>query len=348
MIPLSSSGNTIDQITFLKIQNYKLKRDFEKSGVSFMNEFTSSKEYQHLSRVMEEIKALQIQGATNIARIAVEAFADYVQILSLEGAALETHLLDIVHQLSTVRVTEPALRNGLRYTMGQIRKEGTNAAKTAAHNYISMIKESTAEIAKIGAARIQDGTQIMTHCRSSITTNILREAAKQGKKFEVVCTETRPRWQGRKTARELVEAGIQTYQVVDGAMRWAMREFDIALVLIGADSITVEGTAINKIGSRLLALGAAELHLPLYVCSSLLKFDSETKIGRLTEIEMRDPAEIWEVESRPEGLKILNPAFETVSREYISGYICEFGVIPPQAVFHVFSQNLLPILDGKA
>ncbi|MFX0114589.1 MAG: translation initiation factor eIF-2B [Candidatus Hodarchaeota archaeon] len=306
----------------------------------------TTEEHQRLKQVMEDIRSLKVQGATNVAKVAVEAFAEYAQALSLEGEPFETHLHIIVDQLSNLRATEPGLRNGLRYVMGQLREKGRRSLQNAAQNYISMLKKATIEIATIGAARIQDDTQIMTHCRSSITTNILKEAARQGKKFEVICTETRPRWQGRKTAKELVEAGIPTFQVVDGAMRWAMRKFDIDLILIGVDSITVEGTAINKIGSRPLALAAAELHLPLYVCSSLLKFDPETKIGRLSRIEMRDPSEIWE--NPPKGLKILNPAFETVSQEYISGYICEFGVVPPQAVFHVFSERLLPILEGKA
>ncbi|MFQ5980391.1 MAG: translation initiation factor eIF-2B [Candidatus Heimdallarchaeota archaeon] len=309
-----------------------------------MSKESSGEEYQHLRRVMEDIRALKIQGATNIAQTAVKAFAKYVQAISKEYESPESHLQDIVEELSTLRATEPALRNGLRYVMGQLRRKGRESLQAAAQKYISMIERSTNEIAKVGAARIQDNTQIMTHCRSSITTNILREAAQQGKRFEVISTETRPRWQGRKTARELIEAGIRTYHVVDGAMRWAMREFDIDLILIGADSITVEGTAINKIGSRLLALAAAELHLPLYVCSSLLKFDPDTKIGRLSEIEMRSPDEIWE--NPPGGLTILNPAFETVSQEYISAYICEFGVIPPQSVFQVFSTHLLPILEG--
>ncbi len=76
-------------------------------------------------------------------------------------------------------------------------------------------------------------------------------------------------------------------------MRWAVNHFEVDLILIGADSITSEGTVLNKIGSRLLALVAHEEHLPFYVASPLLKYNPETSFGLLEKIEMRNPNEIW-------------------------------------------------------
>ena len=100
-------------------------------------------------------------------------------------------------------------------------------------------------------------------------------------------------FQGRKTAKKALEKNIEVIHVVDSAMWWAMQKYDVDLIIIGADSVTVEGVALNKIGSRLLALSSRELHVPLYVCTSLLKYNPETRLGRISEIEMRSSAEIW-------------------------------------------------------
>ena len=77
-------------------------------------------------------------------------------------------------------------------------------AKNASTDYMDLLKESKEKIIKIGANRVQktkDGMTIMLHCHSSITTGILIQAKKQGKNFDVICTETRPRNQGRLTAK---------------------------------------------------------------------------------------------------------------------------------------------------
>jgi len=170
-----------------------------------------------------------------------------------------------------------------------------------------------------------------------VVTGILKEAKRQGKHYlKVINTETQPKLQGRKTANELIEAGIEVIHVVDSAMRWAVNHFEVDLILIGADSITSEGTVLNKIGSRLLALVAHEEHVPFYVASSLLKYNPVSQFGILEKIEMRDEKEIWD--KAPKGIKILNPAFETVSRRYIDGLITEAGIFASSHVHYYFSK----------
>ena len=111
--------------------------------------------------------------------------------------------------------------------------------------------------------------------------------------------------------------------------------------MVGADSITSEGTVLNKIGSRLLALVSRENHVPFYVATPLLKYNPETSFGILEIIEMRDTNEIWE--EPPKNLEIVNPAFETVSRRYIDGLITEAGIFP-SAHAYLWFQKLYPDL----
>ncbi|MFX0123671.1 MAG: translation initiation factor eIF-2B [Candidatus Hodarchaeota archaeon] len=301
------------------------------------NNFTETPEYRELKTTMRKIKNLSIQGATSVAIFGVRAFANHAKTVPLKGQELNDHLEAVVDHLSSVRVTEPALRNGLRYVMTGIQLNGKESAVELGNKYIDLINEAKLKIFKTGSERIQDGSRVFTHCHSSITVGIFLEAAKQGKDFEVISTETRPLYQGRKTARRLINNNIRVTHIVDSAMRWAMNNFNPHMIFMGADAITVEGVALNKIGSRLCALAAEEEHIPLYICTSLLKYDQATSIGRLSEIEMRAPFEIWD-EDVPPGIRILNPAFETIDRNNISAYITEAGLIPPQTVHMTFQQ----------
>ncbi|GAG81088.1 unnamed protein product, partial [marine sediment metagenome] len=117
--------------------------------------------------------------------------------------------------------------------------------------YNELLQNSKKRIAEIGARRFPSSGQkfnVMTHCHSSLVTGILLEAKRQGKDFKVINTETQPRLQGRKTAKKLLNANIEVIHVVDSAMRWAVRHYQVNMIIIGADSITSEGTIINKIG----------------------------------------------------------------------------------------------------
>ncbi|MHA1820686.1 MAG: translation initiation factor eIF-2B [Promethearchaeota archaeon] len=306
-----------------------------------------------------KITSLEIQGATNIARYGIKILKEFAERhKDLPPKELWKQILEAEEIIFKSRRTEPAMRNGLKYIINRLSNDYYKfgeqvdfAAQLAeyADTYLDLLDKSKKLIIKIGAKRIpykddpKDFT-IFTHCHSSVTTGILKEAWKQGKRFNVICTETRPKYQGRITAKELLDAGIPTRMVVDSAMRWAVRNFDIGMIITGADAITSEGTVLNKIGSRLLALVAREMHIPYYVATPLLKFNPDTAFGNLEKIDMRPYDEVWP--DKPEQLEILNPAFETVSRRYIDGLITEAGIFPATVVSRVFYAQY-PFLKPK-
>jgi ribose 1,5-bisphosphate isomerase len=298
-----------------------------------------------LKQLAHDIKSLTIQGATNVAIEGVQGFSSYINRLpaTLDREEFLQKIADARSIIINTRPTEPAMRNGLKrviFEMNQIAERGVEELKEtaiqSATQYVDLLKTTKELIIKNGAELIQEGYTVMTHCHSSITSAIFVRAHELGKNIKAICTETRPRYQGRKTAKELVSAGIPTTQVVDSAMRWIARKESIDMIIIGLDAVTSQGTILNKIGSRLLALAAKESDIPLYVAGSLLKFDSDTVFGNRTVIEMRDDEEItldWA--DAPEDLKVLNPAFESVSRDLIDALITEEGVFPPSIVYEI-------------
>jgi len=282
---------------------------------------------------------LEIQGARNIAIAAIEALQKLAQqsrAKTKKGLLKELSLAQ--EQLFASRATEPLMRNAVRMITSKVEKSTeTNVGRlvgtilAASREFLSDLESSKERIALIGAKRIRDKSVILTHCHSSTVTHLLRRAKREGKEFEVICTETRPLFQGRITAEEMLELGVKTTFIVDSAARFFMNHVD--LVIVGADAITSEGNVVNKIGTSGIALVAEEARTPFYVVSELLKFDPATMYGDYEKIEERGADEVWK--NAPTKLNIRNPAFDVTRRDFIHGIICEEGIISPHLIIEV-------------
>ena len=289
-----------------------------------------------------QIKKLQVQGARNVALAAIKSLqALAAQTKAQSKATFLKELKEAQELLFASRETEPLMRNAVRWVVNQTiecnSEKVSDLAEIVDSNvrlFIQTLEASREQTAEIGAKRIRDGMLIFTHCHSSTVTRLIAKAKADGKEFSVICTETRPALQGRITAREMVELGIQTLFIVDSAARSYMGDVD--LVLVGADAITSEGNVVNKIGTSSIAVLADEARKPFYVVSELLKFDPETLQGEYEGIEQRNPAEIWK--DPPEKLSVRNPAFDITPCRYIHGIICEEGVIAPQSIVNSVKQ----------
>ena len=269
------------------------------------------------TQIIKDIKNLKIQGAENIAKVSL-------QLLKSESKRHDINKLKSISlKLINTRPTEPCLRNSIKYVFYESSEASDVLRKcNLALNHFAFADD---KISEIGAKKISNNMVIFTHCHSSTVIEILKRAKSQGKRFKVFCTETRPRLQGRKTAKELIDAGIDVTLFVDSGMRIALKGSD--LCLIGSDAITTEGKVINKIGSEVVAMICDSFDIPLYSCTNSWKFDPKTIFGYEEEIERRSDKEIWQ--KPPKGLKISNYAFEKVKPDYVSGIISEIGIYKP-------------------
>jgi ribose 1,5-bisphosphate isomerase len=292
--------------------------------------------------VAERIRKLEVQGARNVAIAAItamETLANQTRAVSKKEFLKE--LAKAKETLFVSRETEPLMRNAVRLIIDQVEKSKEKNVKKlsetvskAAQQFLKDLEKSKDRIAEMGARRIRDNSTIMTHCHSSTVTCLLKKARDDGKVFEVICTETRPVFQGRVTAKEMLDLGVKTTFIVDSATRFFMNRVD--MVVVGADAITSEGNVINKIGTSLVALAAQEARIPFYVVSELLKFDPATMYGDYEKIEERNPNEIWK--DAPKTLTIRNPAFDVTRRDFIHGIICEEGLISPHTITEVMQR----------
>jgi eIF-2B alpha/beta/delta-like uncharacterized protein len=254
------------------------------------------------NKIVRDIKNIKIQGAKNIAK---KAFYAYSLIPTKSSKK----------KLLASRPTEPMMENVLNLAEKDLDR---NKEKILNH-----FKESQEEINKFALKLIKKGDVIFTHCHSTNVSGALIYAKKKGKKFEVYNTETRPLFQGRKTAKELQKAGIKVTMFVDSALGVALSKEQgtkkVDKIFLGADALLKKGI-INKIGSEVICQIAKNEKIPIYIIADSWKF-TKSKVP----IEQRKLNEVWN--KAPKNIKIKNPAFEFVPRKYLAGIITEFGLM---------------------
>lgn len=291
-------------------------------------------------QVVKDIKSLKIQGAQNVAIEAVRAIKELViQDDSKTPKLFLKKIQDAKEKLVLARVTEPCLRNGLNYCTHNIEnlKSSIEIAKNVAERadfVLEHFANAKKKMIEYGVNKIFNGAVIYTHCHSSSVVDILVEAKRQGKKFTVHNTETRPLFQGRKTATELAAAGIRVEHFVDSSARIALKNVDIAF--LGCDAITTD-RIINKIGSELFMEVAEKYDILTYVCTDSWKFDALSIHGVSELIEERSSDEVWI--DAPKGVIVRNFAFEKIHPKHITGIITELGVYPHDVFIEEVKRN---------
>ncbi|RDD53580.1 MAG: S-methyl-5-thioribose-1-phosphate isomerase [Candidatus Korarchaeota archaeon NZ13-K] len=193
-------------------------------------------------------------------------------------------------------------------------------------------------IGEHGRGLIRDGCRIMTICNAGSLATVwlgtatapLYLARSEGVRFEVYVLETRPLLQGaRITAFELRRAGIPVKLIVDGAAGYVISELGVDLIITGADRVLSDGTVFNKIGTYTLSVLAKEHGVPFYVAAPTSTIDARSSREDV-RIEMRDPEEVLVVNGRriaPEGVEVLNPAFDVTPPGNLTGIITERGIV---------------------
>lgn len=208
----------------------------------------------------------------------------------------------------------------------------------------TLLKEDIAAnqaMGALGASLVPKGARILTHCNAGALATggygtalgVVRSAFAQDPTVTVYADETRPRLQGaRLTTWELIEDGIPVTLITDGMSGSLMQAGKVDLVIVGADRIAANGDTANKIGTYNLALVAHAHQVPFYVAAPTSTLDLSLASGQDIPIEMRDPAEIYEVNGETlcaNGTQFYNPAFDVTPARYVTAIITERGIARP-------------------
>jgi len=201
--------------------------------------------------------------------------------------------------------------------------------------------EANRRMGQYGAELMPDNGNVLTHCNAGalaavgygMALGVIRAAVEEGKKIHVYADETRPRLQGMKlTAWELAQDNIPVTVIADNMAASLMRQGKVDCVIVGADRIAANGDTANKIGTYGLAVLAKHHNIPFYVAAPFSTIDMKLVSGSQIPIEQRETVEMTHIEGirvAPEGITVLNPAFDITPGELITAIITERGVIEP-------------------
>jgi len=234
-------------------------------------------------------------------------------------------------------------------TVDGIRKSVVETAKKMADEDIQI----NMTLGKNGSELFNDNDIIMTHCNAGALATVgygtalggSRATIERGKNIKVIATETRPVQQGsRLTAFELKHDGIDVSLIPDTAVGYTMANGLVNGVVVGADRILQTGHVFNKIGTYQVATMAKQHNIPFYVAAPLSTFDLKSNPENVI-IEQRKASEVTGVgdkKTAPDGIDVINPAFDITPPELISGIITENGIAKPpfeESIKELFAAN---------
>ena len=300
-------------------------------------------EFSDYKEVANAIRTLVVRGAPAIG--VSGAFGLALAALQSLVTTKEELINDLEHAKKILFETRPTAVNlkwGLEKIM-KVAKDGNDVTEIK-ESIIHAAKKMAEDDVKInmamgkhGSELINDNDTIMTHCNAGALATVaygtalgvIRATKDSGKKIKVIATETRPIQQGsRLTTFELKHDGIDVSLIPDTAVGYTMAKGLVNKIVVGADRVLRTGHVFNKIGTYQIALIAKQHGIPFYVAAPLSTFDLQSNPEDVV-IEHRNGSEVTGIgdkKTAPEGINVINPAFDMTTPELISGIITEKGV----------------------
>jgi methylthioribose-1-phosphate isomerase len=300
-------------------------------------------EFTDYNQVANAIRNLVVRGAPAIG--VSGAFGLALAVLQSKATTKEELIKDLEKAKKILFETRPTAVN-LKWGLEAIMKvayEG-NEVSEIKDSIVQMAKKMAEEdvqinmaMGKIGSKLFNDNDTILTHCNAGALATVaygtalgvVRATKDSGKNIKVIATETRPVQQGsRLTAFELKQDGIDVSLIPDTAVGYTMAKGLVDKIVVGADRILRTGHVFNKIGTYQVALIAKQHNIPFYVAAPLSTFDLQSNLEDIV-IEQRNGSEVTGIgdkKTAPDGINVINPAFDLTTPELISGIITEKGV----------------------
>jgi len=187
-----------------------------------------------------------------------------------------------------------------------------------------------------GANCLSSKARVLTHCNAGALATggygtalgVIRAGFQQQRITTIYADETRPWNQGaRLTLWELQKEGIPATLIADSVAASLMKKDAIDWIIVGADSVCMNGDIVNKIGTYSLAVLAKHHGVKLMIVAPTTTIDLNAKSGDDIVIEQRSSDEILPKDYKEGIVNALNPVFDVTPAELISVIVTEKGVI---------------------
>ena len=277
-----------------------------------------------IDETVEEIREMRTHSSSIVAVNATRALRDLVD---REFATVDEFERDLEHNAGALRRANPShasLHNAMREVVRSVvgRADTVESAQKILESTVDRVVDDVEtgkrQAAEQLAATFDDDETFLTHDYSSTVLEAIEEVVGPDTSLTAYVTEARPRYLGRKTARELAALnGIQPHLMVDSAAGEFLPEVD--RVIVGMDCI-VDRTLYNRVGTFPLVATANQVDVPVTVVGSGAKIIVD---GFRFENEIRSGSEV--MLEPVEGIEIENPAYDATPVELIDSVITDEG-----------------------
>nr|WP_281754354.1 S-methyl-5-thioribose-1-phosphate isomerase [Thermodesulfovibrio islandicus] len=306
----------------------------------------------HYEQIARAIENLSIRGAPAIGIAAAWAVA--VASKSLNASSSEELFSDLNPVFQRLINTRPTAVN-IKWAIDRMQNLIKNNRSLPVSELKDMILNEAIKIhnediqinKRIGEYALEffkDGCTVITYCNAGAlatggygtATAPMYLAKEKGIKFKVIACETRPVLQGaRITAFELMQAGIDVTLICDNTAGALLRKGMIDFAIVGTDRTVRNGDVANKIGTYSLSVLCKENNVPFYVAAPTSSIDLSIPSGDMIPIEERSFEEVTTIKGvkiAPEGINVINFAFDVTPAKYVTAIITEKGIFKPSEI----------------
>ena len=171
------------------------------------------------------------------------------------------------------------------------------------------------------------GESVVTLSRSGTALAALRAAEPS-----VLIGESRPACEGTDVAAELADDGLDVTLTTDAALAGEVADREPSAVLVGADAVLADGSVVNKVGTRGLALAAAHEGVPVYVVAAADKVRPDEAFHG----ETGDDTDLYDGEA---AVAVANPIFDRTPTDLVSAVLTERGALDGEGVRTVAAEH---------
>ena len=277
---------------------------------------------------IEQIRLDNTSGSVELAKQTAETLTFLVKNISVSNSSkLITLIKKTAQELMNAQPMMASIVNLNNNVLIKINgTKNLNEIKQVVQKYceqfIQNLAYSEKKIGELTAMIIKEDSIVITHSYSSTLLNALIFAKENGKKFKVICTESRPNLEGLRLAKRLGKKGVNVKLVVDAAIFSYV--FGSDLILVGSDAIT-NSDLVNKIGTLGLAIASKKYNKTMYsLCGTdkilLKKYPMNVN-------QSKNPNEV--IDKTLDNVTPENYYFDLTPLEYLSGIITEKGILSP-------------------
>lgn len=270
--------------------------------------------YRAVGPTVESVRDDDVHGSATVSVRALEVLRDEAAVAASWDAVAGT-----ARDLRDARPGMAAVENRVNRAVAEADRR-PEAVRDRAIEAIADAVDAD-DRAAAAASALLDGP-VLTLSRSGTVA-----AALADRDGPVLVAESVPGGEGRAVAAELAAESDRAVTLLpDAAVASVLAEREISAALVGADTVLPDGGVVNKVGTRGLALAAANEGIPVYAVAARDKVSGEG--------EFRPESAPFEA---PEGVDAYAPLFDRTPAHLVT-VVTEDGPLDADAVREVAAE----------